>query len=257
MILPHDEVGSGPAIVLLHAGVADRRMWRAHLEPLAAAGYRAVAVDLPGFGEMPELEDSVAWALVTQTMDGLGLDLAVLVGNSWGGGVALRTAAVAPHRVSGLVLVSARPFGAPPSPQLAHASSSEEEAFNRGDLDGAVEAVLEAWTLPESPPAVRELVAEMQRRALELQSGTDEPREPPDPLSDGPGILAAFDIPALILDGEHDMPDFHDAADLLAGGLPKATRVTIPGAGHLSPLETPQAFRELLLAFLGELRVSR
>jgi pimeloyl-ACP methyl ester carboxylesterase len=48
--LPHDEAGSGPAVVLLHAGVADRTMWSEHLEHLADAGYRAVAMDLPGFG---------------------------------------------------------------------------------------------------------------------------------------------------------------------------------------------------------------
>jgi pimeloyl-ACP methyl ester carboxylesterase len=252
MLLPHDEAGSGPAVVLLHAGVADRRMWRQHLEPLAAAGYRAVAVDLPGFGEMPERAGSTPWDLVIQTVDGLELERAALVGNSWGGGVALRSAAAAPERVSGLVLVSARPFDTPPSPQLADAFGAEEEAFDRGDLDGAVQAVVDAWTLPDAPAALRELVTEMQRRALELQSAAGELPEPPDPLRDGPGALAAIDVPALVLAGEHDMPDFHDAAELLARGLPQAERITIPGAGHLAPLETPDAFRELLLSFLRE-----
>ena len=46
MKLPHSEHGDGPAVLLLHAGIADRRMWDEHLEPLAAAGYRVVAVDL-------------------------------------------------------------------------------------------------------------------------------------------------------------------------------------------------------------------
>ncbi len=52
-MLPYDEAGSGPVVVLIHAGIADRTMWSDHLEPLAAAGYRAVAVDLPGFGKAP------------------------------------------------------------------------------------------------------------------------------------------------------------------------------------------------------------
>jgi hypothetical protein len=47
----HDDVGNGPAVVLLHAGIADRTMWSEHLEPLAEARYRVLAVDLPGFGE--------------------------------------------------------------------------------------------------------------------------------------------------------------------------------------------------------------
>jgi pimeloyl-ACP methyl ester carboxylesterase len=46
--------------------------------------------------------------------------------------------------------------------------------------------------------------------------------------------------------GEHDMPDFHAAADEWAAELPDARRVTIAGAGHLAPLEQPEAFRELL-----------
>lgn len=53
MTLPHDDVGAGPALVLLHAGVADRRIWSEHLQPLAGAGFRALALDLPGFGDAP------------------------------------------------------------------------------------------------------------------------------------------------------------------------------------------------------------
>src|ERR1700755_1340973 len=53
-MLPLDEAGTGSPLVLLHAGIADRSMWSAHLDPLAAAGYRVIAPDLPGFGESPE-----------------------------------------------------------------------------------------------------------------------------------------------------------------------------------------------------------
>src|SRR6185295_5635670 len=95
--LPHDEDGSGPALVLLHAGIADRRMWSEHLEPLADPGYRVVALDLPGFGEaaVPPGEQA-AWLDVLRTMDELSIDRAALVGNSFGGAVALRMAFVAP-----------------------------------------------------------------------------------------------------------------------------------------------------------------
>ena len=51
MLLPHDDVGAGPAVVLLHAGIADRTMWREQLGPIADAGHRVVALDRPGFGE--------------------------------------------------------------------------------------------------------------------------------------------------------------------------------------------------------------
>src|SRR5206468_11312357 len=91
--LPYDEAGEGPAVVLLHAGVADRRMWAAHLEPLAAAGYRAIAPDLPGFGDAPMPAAYTEWLDVLETLDTLGVERAVLVGNSFGGAMALRVAA--------------------------------------------------------------------------------------------------------------------------------------------------------------------
>ena len=107
VILPHDEAGSGPAVVLIHAGIADRTMWSEHVERLADAGYRAVAVDLPGFGEARVASGEQApWAAVLRTMDGLSIARAALVGSSFGGAVALRAALVAPDRVSALALIS-------------------------------------------------------------------------------------------------------------------------------------------------------
>ena len=98
MTLPHDEGGSGPAVVLLHAGIADRSMWAEHLQPLAAAGYRAVAVGLPGFGDvMPAEGEQAPWTDVLQTMDDLSIEQAALVGNSFGGAVALRVALAEGH----------------------------------------------------------------------------------------------------------------------------------------------------------------
>lgn len=247
--LPHDAAGDGRVIVLLHAGVADRRMWAGHLEPLAAAGNRVVAVDLPEFGEA-ETGELAPWDAVLETLDALEIEHAVLVGSSFGGGVALRAAALAPAKVSALVLVSARPFDAEPSPRLAAAWSAEEAALARGDLDAAVQAVVEAWTLPDAPSALRDQIAEMQRRAYALQLDVSEP-EVDDPLA-GPSDLGRLgELPVLILVGEHDMPDFSEAAAELAALLPHAERATIPGAGHLAPLEAPETFRERLLAFLN------
>jgi pimeloyl-ACP methyl ester carboxylesterase len=53
--------------------------------------------------------------------------------------------------------------------------------------------------------------------------------------------------------GEHDMTDFHQAAAELARLLDAGEPVVIAGAGHLAPLETPAAFRDSLLGFLGAL----
>jgi pimeloyl-ACP methyl ester carboxylesterase len=258
-MLPYDEAGHGPALVLLHAGVADRSMWSEHLVPLAAAGYRVVALDLPGYGEAAPASDGLdaPWTDVLATMDDLGIDRAALVGNSFGGAVALRVAAVAPSRVSALALISSPAPGLEPSEQLRAAWEAEESALERGDIEAAVDAVVRAWTLPDAPAAIRERVAAMQRRAFELQwrafelqAGAGSEAEAPDPVAEDPDVLSGLDIPALVAAGDREMPDFRQGAELLAATLPRARHAVIEGAGHLAPLETPETFRRLVLEFL-------
>ena len=252
-ILPYDEAGSGPAVVLLHAGIADRTMWSEHLEPLADAGYRVVAMDLSGFGESAVAAGEQApWIDVLATMDSLGLHDAVLVGNSFGGAVALRAAVVAPARVSALVLISAPAPGIESSPELEAAWAAEEAALERGDVDAAVAAVLDTWTLPDAPAALRERIAAMQRRAYDQQADTEAAEEAADPLEEDPDALRRLTIAALIAVGDRDKPEFRRGAEVLTQSLPQSRLETIQGAGHLAPLETPEAFRELLLHFLGE-----
>src|SRR5437763_869031 len=112
-----------------------------------------------------------------------------------------------------------------------------------------LEPLAAAGTLPGAPAELRERVADMQRRALTAQLSAPEARQAPDPL-DQTG-LTEIGVPALLAAGERDMPDFREGARRMADQLPTARHIEIPGAGHLAPLETPAAFRELLLAFLA------
>ena len=226
-------------------------MWSEHLEPLAAAGFRVIAVDLPGFGDAPPPEgEDAPWSDVLETLDGLGVERMALVGCSFGGAVALRFAAVAPSRVTALALISAPPPDMDePSPEREAAWEAENSALERGDIEAAVRAVVDAWTLSDASPELRERVADMQRRALTKQVNAPDVPEAPDPL-DQTG-LAEIAVPAVVAVGERDMPDFREGAQRMADQLPIARHVEIPGAGHLAPLETPEAFRELLVAFLA------
>ena len=242
-MLPVDELGAGEPVVLLHAGVADRTMWRDHLGRLADAGYRGIAPDLPGFGEAALTPGPQApWEDVLTTVRELGVGPVHLVGNSFGAAVALRVAVVAPAAVRSLVAVSPPPLNAEPSPALEAAWDAEEEALGAGDLDAAVEAVLNAWLLPGSPPELRERVARMQRRAFELQQGVTDADEAPDPLERDPRLLSALQIPVLALAGEGDMPDFKLAVEQIAEEVPHARARILSHAGHLAPLETPDEF---------------
>ena len=252
MTLPFDEAGAGDPVVLLHAGVADRTMWAEHLQPLADAGHRALAVDLPGFGEAtPAPVEDAPWLDVLETMDELGIARATLVGNSFGGAVAQRVAVLAPERVLSLALISSPAEGVEPSRELEAVWEAEEAALGRGDIEAAVQTVVDAWTLPDAPQELQDRVAAMERRALELQAQAGEVPEAADPIAADPAALARFDAPALVAVGEHDKRYFQLAAEALAGELPNALLVVLAGAGHLAPLERPREFRELLLSFLA------
>jgi pimeloyl-ACP methyl ester carboxylesterase len=222
-------------------------MWSEQLEPLAAAGYRVIAPDLPGFGEAPvDPGPQAPWNDVLETMCDLEIDRAALVGSSFGGAVALRAAVVAPVAVWALALISAPAPGIEPSDELEAAWEAEESALERGDLDGAVEAVLAAWV----PERLRDRVGPMQRRALELQSqAAGEVSEAPDP-AESLDALRQIAAPTLAAAGELDMPDFVEGAEAMASVIPGARLELIPGAAHLAPLEAPEAFRILLLGFL-------
>jgi pimeloyl-ACP methyl ester carboxylesterase len=198
-------------------------MWTEHLRPVADAGYSAVAVDLPGFGEAPVVQDEDApWIDVLLTMDALGIGRATLVGNSFGGAVAQRVASLAPERIVSLALISSPASGIERSRALEAAAQAEETALDDGDIEAAVEAVLAAWMLPNAPAQLRDRVARMQRRAFELQADADWGPEAFDPVKHDLDALSRVDASVAVVVGEHDMQDFHAAADALVRALPNA-----------------------------------
>jgi pimeloyl-ACP methyl ester carboxylesterase len=249
VVLPYDDVGEGPVVVLLHAGIADRSMWREHLEPLAAAGHRVIALDLPGFGEAPVPAAMTHWLDVIETLEALGIERSTLVGNSFGAAVALRVAVVAPEKVGALVLAAPSAEAPEVSPAMEAVWEAEEAALERGDVDGAVTAVLDGWV---RDARIRDRVAEMQRRTFEKQLAAPGPAPAPDPVEDDWSVVAAVRVPVLVIEAELDHPDSGVTAAMLERTVTRVRRETVAGAGHLVPLEAPDEFRSLVLGFLAE-----
>jgi 3-oxoadipate enol-lactonase len=250
--IAYETHGDGPAILLVHEGVADRRMWRGQV-PVLARDHRVVAVDLRGFGETPNA--SGAFSNVDdlrEVLDELGIERATVVGGSFGAKVALGFAATHPERVERLVLCPPVLPGWEWSERVRRGWQEEEEAFEAGDLDRATEAVLVLWVDgpnrgPEAvDPEVRELVRTMQRHAFELP----EPDPPPEPAPDPDVRLADVRMPTLVVVGDRDVEDFLAMAEAAAAGIPGARKVVIEGAAHVIALEKPQEFNAALLAFL-------
>ena len=241
-----EQAGFGPDVVLVHAGVADSRMWDRQWVDWASR-YRVTRLDLRGFGRSDAPAGTYSHAGdVRAVLDALGIDRAVLVGASFGGRVVLDLAASEPARVAGLVLASA---GLPDhdwSEVIQAFGAAEDEALEAGDLDRATEVNVAFW-VPSASDAVREAIREQQRNAFVLQVGSEDDEELL--TEELPSRLATVDVPALVLVGESDYADFHAIADRLAAGLPDVRRATVAGAGHLPSLEQPEAFEAVVLPF--------
>jgi pimeloyl-ACP methyl ester carboxylesterase len=223
-------------VVLLHSALGDSRLWHRQIDALRPE-FAVVTPDLPGWGNSPlptepfSFVDCVAALLP-----------AALVGNSFGGTVALRTALAHQDRVDKLVLVGA---GLPAwdwTEEMRGYFEAEEGAIEAGDLDLATEINLEFWVAPAS----RDEVRPQQRQALQLQTAHDEPdvRWPELPA------LSTLAVPTLVVVGENDKADFQAIAQHLAEEIPDADLAVVPGAGHLVGLDQPEELNALLLEFL-------
>jgi 3-oxoadipate enol-lactonase len=245
MTLSHDVSGQGPAVVLLHSTVCDRRMWDPQVPVLAGAGFAAVRCDLRGFGETPPPERPYDDAQdVADLLDELGFARAALVGSSGGGYVALEFAARWPDRVTALVLLCTAMAGHERSAALRRIGEREEEA---GDVDGATELNVATWVGPAADEATRDKVRRMQRDVFGIQLTWDEVEQVE--VDHDPGAITA---PTLLVSGAHDVADFHQIAVELARRIPGARHVELDWAGHLPSLERPEAVNPLLLEFLRE-----
>lgn len=230
--------------ILLHAGVADSRMYGAQIEALAPSR----AFDLPGFGQTPLDDDAPGLRdFVRERLPG---EPATLIGTSLGSIIALELALECPDRVAAMVLAGPSIDGHEWSAEVRAFGEEEEAALERGDLDAAVEANVRIWLADDADPAVRALVTEMQRRAFELQSDHQLRMQRLDPPAST--RLAEVRVPTLVVTGDEDVHDIHEIADRLAAEIPGAERATIAGAGHLPSLERPDEFNRIVLAFLRE-----
>src|SRR5689334_10269513 len=83
--IAYETAGSGPALLFIHSGIADSRMWEPQWSAFAP-GFRVVRIDLRGFGKSgPRRAGATDHDDVVGVMDRLGIDSAVLVGSSFGG----------------------------------------------------------------------------------------------------------------------------------------------------------------------------
>jgi 3-oxoadipate enol-lactonase len=252
--------GKGPPVVLVHEGICDSRMWDPQWETFTR-DHRVLRFDLRGFGRSPLGAGRYAHAQdLIDVLDEHGFERTALVGGSLGGRVVLEAVLARPESVTALVLIAPGLPGHDWAEEMEAAWGEEEAALEAGDLDAAVEVNLRTWvdgprrSPDDVDPDVRSAVAEMQRRAFELQLPFEETAEEELLVPDLAGRLSEIDTPTLIVVGEEDVPDMQAIGDRLAAEIPGARRATIRDAAHVPSLERPAEFDELVLPFLDSVR---
>ncbi len=247
--------GSGEPVVLIHAGVANLRMWDEQVKALRDA-YRVIRYDTRGFGatETDAVEFSNR-ADVAALLDHLGDSSAHIVGLSRGGSIALDFALEYPDRVRSLI-VAAGGISGYELPDEADASVFEEpeKLLEAKDWEGISEWETAYWADgPGQPkdrvdPALRARVHEwiLTNYQAQKEEGTPQPLDPP-----AVGRLSELRAPLLVIIGTLDEPGTQQSMHHLAKLVPGARLEVFEGAAHMINLEQPDRFNALLREFFS------
>lgn len=248
-------LGQGPALILLHAGVTDRRMWQSTQSSLARS-YQTIAYDRRGFGETLTPDEPFSH------VGDLGRVIAhfdcrrpILIGCSQGGRIAIDYTLAHPGKVAALVLIATALSGAP-QPEayptaIAALMAELESAEEAGDVDrvNAIEARL--WL--DGPLTDENRVTGPARR-LFLDMNGKALRHPPltkeQPSSSAIDRLRNIAVPALVIWGDLDFPHIQQRSHWIGDAIAGAKRLTMRGCAHLPNLEQPEIFETAIADFL-------
>lgn len=255
--LYYEVAGQGDAVLFIHAGIADSRMWDEQCSVFAQR-YQAIRYDIRGFGQSQIPAGPFAYhADSANLLRFLKVERAHVIGNSFGGKIAIDFALTYPELVASLILVAPSIGDTTPSPEMQQFAEEEEALLTKGDIEAATELNLRTWvdgpgrTPEQVSPTVRQRVYDMQYHAftVPVPEGAEEIELQPPAIT----RLAELRMPTLIITGEYDLPHMLRLAQELAKQLPNAQQVMIPDAAHVVSMEQPVLFNQHVLAFLQTL----
>jgi pimeloyl-ACP methyl ester carboxylesterase len=262
----------GAPVLLVHGTGAWSAIWRPTLDTLAAAGYRAIAIDLPpsGFSErphVPQYDDSSQAKRILAVLDALGAQKVTMVGHSFGASPTVEAVLRTRDRVRLLVLVDAALSPSPPGtavprpPSLVRAIVSTPVIRDPLIAATMTNPLLTRWLLQQlifDPADATDIQTRMVKDQFRVEGTTaalgdwlrqfvlDSTRS----LNDDPAQYASLTMPTLVLWGEKDAITPLARGEALLRLLPNGEMVTLPGTGHIPAIEDPDAFHRALLGFL-------
>jgi pimeloyl-ACP methyl ester carboxylesterase len=255
--LYYEAEGEGPAVLLIHAGVAHLRMW----DEQAAAwrdGYRVIRFDTRGFGR--SVVEDVPYsnrADVRAVLDAQGVDRAHLVGLSRGAMMALDTTVESPERVKSLVWVAGgiRGYEAEADPRLVALWPEMERLEEAKDWEPLVELETQVWT--DGPGQSADRVDPQLRRQmidwnLENYRADQSPNQPIQPDVPAAERLADINVPVLAIWGTFDESPVLASGQKLADEVRGVRSHVFEGVAHMVNLERPAEFNRMVRDFLDE-----
>jgi pimeloyl-ACP methyl ester carboxylesterase len=236
-----EDEGAGPAILFVHGGLGDSRLWEPQARALASR-FRAIRYDMRFFGrsESPGAEYSPIDDLFG-VLDALEIERAALVGLSMGGGLALDAALAHPHRVWALAHVAAGVSGMPVNSYSAEQEATYDAAEKRGDLDAMMDVDFQIWAPLGIEPEYRELWRATPDAKGLPQGARSRPR--------GPAKLEAVSVPTLVIVPSHDPPAQREVGASVARGILGAQLVEVD-SDHYLTLRKPGLVAAMVERFL-------
>ncbi|HEX6292195.1 MAG TPA: alpha/beta hydrolase [Herpetosiphonaceae bacterium] len=255
--LYYEVAGSGAALVMVHAGIADHRMWNDQW-PIFAERYTVVRYDMRGFGKSAMVDGPYSHRDdLYGLLRCLGIECAYLMGCSRGGATIVDLTLEHPEMAQGLILVGAGLSGNPAAGEPPRQWEEVVSSFEQGELERTAELEVQIWvdgpqrTPDQVTPQVRDLVREMNLIALKndsLKLGSEQQPERP-----AIERLDEIRVPTLVIVGDQDQPYVVETAELLERRITGARRVVMRDTAHVPNMEQPDQFNQIVLDFLSAL----
>jgi 3-oxoadipate enol-lactonase len=256
--ISYEVSGQGDPIVLLHEGIADKRMWNREFKQLARE-HRVARYDLRGYGSStPATSEYSPIQDLGTVIDQVGFQRPIVVGPSVGGKIALDLTLAHPEKVRALLLIAPGysgmdydhvPGGKATFERDEQLSKAAADAWAAGKPEEATEHLRQLWASAltgSSLDLFRTMVHDNAAEVFEERSGRFETREG----KPAAGRLQEIHVPTRILVGDLDNPAMPPLANFLARGIKGARVDLIAGADHVLNLSRPDAFDKALHEFI-------